>query len=132
MLEIIFAHQRKLMDRYHEIEENNVGHRVPFSPCEHGPYCGPLDLNDRAAQLRLKDFFWRITEEIGEAANTLKLKPWKSTPHTTDETHYREEIIDALHFFVEMLILSGFDAKTATKMYLQKNKVNQFRQASNY
>lgn len=98
MLETIFSHQRQLMDRYHSIEEKNVGHLVPSTPCEYGPHCGPLDINDRASQLQMKSFAWRITEEITEA--TLALEE-------ADKTHYLEELIDALHFSVELLIMSG-------------------------
>lgn len=101
MLETIFSHQRKLMDRYHEIEEKNVGYQIPFGVSEYGPFCGPLNIDDRASQLRFKDFAWRITEELTEA--TLALGE-------IDRTHYEEELIDALHFSVELLILCGFNS----------------------
>jgi hypothetical protein len=99
MLEIIFAKQRELMNRYHAIEEQNVGHAIPYGEDGYGPYCGALDVDDRASQLRFKDFAWRITEELTEA--TLAIE---------DRTHYEEELIDALHFSVELLILCGFQS----------------------
>lgn len=103
MLEIIFNHQRELMNKYHSIEEKNVGHNIPFSADENGPYCGRLNIQDRASQLRLKDFAWRVTEELTEA--TLCLIPDASDK--IDKTHYEEELIDALHFSVELCALSG-------------------------
>lgn len=102
MLETIFSHQRTLMNRYHEIEEKNVGYPIPFSVDEHGPFCGALNFDDRASQLRFKDFAWRITEELTEATLSLGEE---------DRTHYEEELIDALHFSVELLILCGFRPK---------------------
>lgn len=97
-LGIIFSHQRELMNKYHPIETANVGHEVPSTSDEHGPHSGPLNLQDRASQLQLKSFAWRITEELTEA--TLALDE-------DNKTHYLEELIDALHFSVELCIMSG-------------------------
>lgn len=98
MLEIIFARQRELMNTYHKIEENNVGHMLPYTSDEYGEYCGPLNIDDRASQLRIKEFAWFITEELTEATIAFGEE---------DRVHFEEEIIDALHFSVEILILSG-------------------------
>ena len=49
-------------------------------------------------QARLKDFAWRITEEVGEALDSL---------HSGDKDHYYEELIDGLHFLTEMSWLTG-------------------------
>lgn len=208
MLETIFAHQRQLMDKYHAIEEANVGHSVPSTSCVHGPHCGPLNLQDRASQLQLKSFAWRITEELteatasmqekdymthyleelidalhfsvelcimsdvypaymtkgdrledaflvglapheptratlrylaymvieklGEAMNRLKLKPWKTTAMLTDESLYKQDVMDFFSRLIVLLKASGMTARSATAMYLNKNAVNQFRIRSNY
>lgn len=92
MLKTIFDHQRQLMIKYHPIETANVGHWIPSA--EHSPY----DLQDRACQLQIKSFAWRITEELTEATLALDEE---------DRTHYLEELIDALHFSVELCIMSG-------------------------
>lgn len=123
MLEAIFARQKELIDKYHIIEEKNELLQTPLIP---------VDINSQHGQQRLKDFAWRITEELGEAMNCLKNKPWKVTHMETDETHFREEIVDAFHFFIEMCILIGFDAQSLTEMYLRKSLVNKFRQRTNY
>lgn len=110
-LEIIFGHQRKLMNEYHAIEERNVQRRVPSRPGILGKHDGPLDIQDRFSQLHLKDFAWRITEELTEASLCLG-------PHMNedDEVHYLEEIVDALHFSIEFCIMSGI-AKDIDKDY---------------
>ena len=123
MLEMIFKRQKELMKKYEKIEDDNGLLQTSFVP---------VDLNDRFGQARLKDFAWRITEELGEAMNCLKNKPWKQTHMMTDATHYCEEIVDAFHFFIELCILSGFDAIDLTEMYLKKSQVNKFRQRSKY
>jgi len=123
LLKVIFERQRMLMEKYHLIEESNLNTALPHAP---------LDLDDPKAQQRIKDFAWRITEELGEAMNCLKNKPWKVTHMVTDETHFLEELIDGVHFYVELLIMVGFDAESLTRMYLNKNDVNQFRIRSKY
>lgn len=123
MLVQIFYRQQELMDKYHPIEAKNgllQTHDVP------------VDLHSAAGQARLKDFAWRVTEEIGEAMNCLKNKPWKQTQMLTDEVHYKEELIDALHFFVELFLLSGMGPQDVYEMYFKKSEVNKFRQRSQY
>jgi hypothetical protein len=126
MLEMIFERQKELMDKYHPIEEKaGIGYGILLKD-------DVRDLNNPRFQYLLKDFAWRITEEIGEAMSCLKQKPWKQTHMMTDETHFKEEIVDAFHFFIEMCILIGFDPVTLTEMYLKKSLVNKFRQKSMY
>jgi len=123
MLVAIFQKQRDLMEKYHHIELKNNP-----AMCQDVP----VDIHSTAGQARLKDFAWRITEELGEAMNTLKNKPWKQSHMLTDVAHYREEISDSFHFFVELCILSGIGPYDLYEMYFKKNEVNKFRQRSNY
>jgi len=109
LLKTIFTHQRNLMESYHAIEENNVGHRIPAASYRElvdgyrtirWQYAGGLDLNDRASQLRIKSFCWRVTEEISEATCAMGEE---------NSVHFQEEVIDALHFLVELMCLSGIE-----------------------
>src|SRR6266550_4839551 len=130
LLRALFNRQRELMRKYHFIEQANIEGAIPHGLNHEDPHASGLDIQTKQAQQRLKDFFWRITEELGEAANTLKNKPWKITHMVTDEVHFREELIDALHFFIEMMILAGFDEESMVVCYLNKAEVNSFRQRS--
>jgi len=121
-LQMIFARQQDLMDKYDKIEFAN-GFDVPVAP---------VDINSHRGQARLKDMTWRCVEELGEAMNCLKNKPWKQTMMETDLTHYREELADAFHFFVELCILSGLSATDLFTLYFLKSEVNKFRQDSKY
>ena len=123
MLIAIFEKQKALIEKYHKIEEQNGCLMTKDIP---------VDINDPKGQMRLKDFAWRVTEELGEAMNTLKNKPWKQTHLMTDRAHYEEEIADAFHFFVELCILSDIDAYKLYDLYFRKNAVNQWRQETNY
>lgn len=90
-LDLIFQRQHALMEKYLLIEIRN-------DLC-HTQDC-PVDLNDKFGQARLKDFFWRITEELGEACEANRI-------HPELKNHVLEELADALHFLVEMYLLAG-------------------------
>lgn len=88
-LEAIFTRQKELMEKYHYIEERSG--LCQTSDC-------PVNLDDKRGQARIKDFAWRITEEVGEALDAV-----------ADEEHHYEELIDGLHFLTELTILAGRD-----------------------
>ena len=104
----IFEHQTNLMVKYELIEIKN-GVDVPKLP-------GSLD--DRRVQYRIKDFFWRFTEELAEAAEEFVLHPesfnglanWESVwSENMPVRHFLEEIVDALHFLTEVSIIAGMN-----------------------
>lgn len=131
MLSTIFEGQHHLMhdaepgaENYDQIERRNGAVRVPVE------MYGELD--DRRVQMQLKDLAYRVVEELSEATNCLKNKPWKDTFVETDKPHFYEELADALHFFVELLTVSGLTAEQVFELYFQKHAVNRFRQESRY
>lgn len=94
-LQAIFTRQKELMEKYHHIEA--ASGLLQTEDC-------PVNLDDKRGQARLKDFSWRITEELGEALDALYIEQ--------DQTHYIEELIDGLHFLTELTILAGRDWNT--------------------
>lgn len=92
IMKAIFKKQKELALTYHSIESNNG-----LLQTEDFPVC----LDDPRGQQRLKDFAWRITEELGEAHESLGAL----CGETSD--HFREELMDALHFLVELLLNIG-------------------------
>jgi hypothetical protein len=92
-LGFIFARQHTLAEKYVEIEvQNGLCHTTDM----------PVNINDRHGQARLKDFFWRVTEELTEAVDA-------SIEHAHIPVHTIEELADALHFLVETYLLAGAD-----------------------
>lgn len=89
LLQAIFDRQRELIEKYHPIEKAN-GLLITEDI--------PVDIHDAKGQQRLKDFAWRVTEELAEA-----FEAWYEL---LDVEHAKEELADTLHFFVEMCILS--------------------------
>lgn len=91
-LKAIFDRQRELWEKYHHIEVKS-GLRIT-EDC-------PVNLNDRRGQFQIKDYAWRVMEEVGEALDAIGNKE-----------HYQEELVDGLHFLTEMTILAGKDWNT--------------------
>jgi len=79
----IFKRQNELWDKYKVIEGD-----LPD---------GPVEINSYSGQRVIKDFLWRITEEIMEAVDALG---------KNDKDLIREELSDALHFIVELFLIT--------------------------
>lgn len=88
-LQAIFTRQKSLMGKYHDIELKSG--LLQTEDC-------PVNLDDKRGQARIKDFSWRVTEELGEALDA-----------KSNQDHYQEELIDGLHFLTELTILAGKD-----------------------
>lgn len=88
-LDLIFQEQHKLIEKYHPIEDK--------SALMHTRLC-PVAIDDRFGQARLKDFAWRITEELTEY-----------TTATEGQQHAHEELGDVCHFLIELIILSNLN-----------------------
>ena len=99
----LFELQEELLKEYRKIE------KLP-------PY--PVDINTRAAQDLLKDFSGRIIEELGEGFESY-LTMLDMFHKGVDESkmipflqNFNEEIADATHFWLEIMIYSGFDVNS--------------------
>lgn len=95
----IFNRQKELMSKYEHIEASNgllETHDVP------------VDIDSYKGQARLKNFAWRVTEELTEALEPLYGGCDKEINEEV-KLHIIEEFIDAVHFLTELMILSGID-----------------------
>lgn len=95
----IFNRQKELMSKYEQIEASNG--LLETSDV-------PVDIDSYKGQARLKNFAWRVTEELAEALEPLRYES-KVTPTSKAYSHIIEEFIDAVHFMTELMILSGID-----------------------
>ena len=71
-----------------------------------------------------------LLEEGKEVEELLHWKFWSSS--MLDLPHIQEEIIDILHFWISLALVSGMDADTVFTKYIEKNQVNIERQDNNY
>jgi hypothetical protein len=83
----VIVHRALVRQKYDIIEARN-GIMIPLEP---------YDLNDYRLQIRVKDLFWRATEELAEA-----VEAWTEPTRN----HFNEELADAFHFFVEACCLT--------------------------
>lgn len=120
-LEKIFDRQQELMTKFRQVEAENG--LLPDKEV-------PVNINSHKGQAVLKAHAWQITEELGEAMNELKNRPWKTKTRETDYENYKEELIDAFHFFIELFILSGMTPEDVFNGYMGKAEVNKQRQES--
>ena len=134
-LELIFTGQKELMERYLPIAENHYekvfGSKVRINPEAWKGSEG--NLHTKVGNFLIKDMIDASIQELGEAIQTMKnWKAWKQTEMPTDSLHWKEEMIDALHFYVEACILAGITAEELFDLYFKKHAVNKFRQDSKY
>ena len=103
-LRVIFKHQEGLMRRL-GIERNYENIRTCFT----------------AAVVELSEFMQEIN-----------WKPWKNTKKDENRAKILEELVDVLHFYVELCILMGFDSEEIFHAYEAKMEVNHKRQDVKY
>lgn len=80
-----------------------------------------------------------LEDELAEALYEMPYyKPWKDYSNMTAEEKaaawekVHMELVDALHFFVNMMLASGLTADRLYGMYMSKNKENHRRQDEGY
>lgn len=92
-----------------------------------------MSLKERAAYI--KEYALHTDHEMHEMLQELPyFKSWKQYPDEDSEAmqfayaRARKEMIDALHFFLNVCIGLGFDAEELHNMYMDKHKENYNRQ----
>ena len=108
----IFKLQEKLMEKY--------------------PYPKTVNIDTPDGQKHLREIASFVVEELYEGINQLKNRPWNKTQLIVDRDHFNEEMADAFHFFIQLLIMAGFDPDSFFELFLKKFKVNEFRLRSEY
>lgn len=89
-----------------------------------------MHLTDRAADYFRTQAF-ALVAELGEASNEIGWKPW-ATARFLHHKRYRKELIDALHFLVNLMLLDGMTAEDIYSGYIEKQIINRQRQANGY
>lgn len=81
--------------------------------------------------------FAACVKELSEATDEVGWKPW-ATNRDINYTRFMGEMVDAFHFFMNMMLCAGQGLSPAdlaedfTKAYLTKNEVNAQRQIQGY
>lgn len=94
----------------------------------------PLDLREKKNQQMLKGLAHECMHELFEANHLLK----NSKAHRVtevkdfDRESYKEELVDALHYFFGIVIYSGISAEELYEAFMKKGEVNVRRVKSGY
>lgn len=94
------------------------------------------DMNEAERTNYIKENFWYIITEFDEAFRELPYgKPWKkydSFDRVAHKENLKEELIDAIHFFINVLLAAELSPEEIFEIYCKKNNVNFKRQEENY
>lgn len=94
----------------------------------------PADLGSKKGQQFLKDIRNHLMEELFEAGQHLKnAKSHRATDlPDVDREAYKEELVDALHLYFELVIASGITLPELVEAYMKKGDVNISRIVGGY
>lgn len=111
MLEVIFARQAELQARSFGVDL--------------------ASLSDEDRSRFIRDMTLACTDELHEALAEVGWKPWASSRHVNRDA-FVGELIDALHFLVNLFLAVGASADEVTERYMAKADVNRKRQEDGY
>lgn len=77
----------------------------------------PLSIDAKSSQVVFKDFLYRISEELSESYETVVDPSTKVYDENGLELHAVEELADALHFYLELLIYVGIGPERLNNWY---------------
>jgi len=72
-----------------------------------------------------------LEDELHEALGETGWKPWASSNHVNYDAFYAE-MVDAFHFFMNLMLHTGMTMDDLYKGYMAKNAVNHKRQVEGY
>src|SRR6266568_2930594 len=121
MLETMYTQQEAHMHEYAKI--NPEAWLVP-------EFWGSL--RSPATQAAIRENAGYVVEELMEAVNLLKNKPWKQTNEPVDRDAFREELADVWHFFLQLHIVAGIDPIDIFQAYFKKSFKNDKRREKGY
>jgi dimeric dUTPase (all-alpha-NTP-PPase superfamily) len=73
-----------------------------------------------------------LSAELAEAGQEIAWKPWSSDKTYFDRQAYLEELVDAWHFFMNLMLIANISADEFVLAYDTKRKVNEQRQLDKY
>lgn len=93
----------------------------------------PVDLTSKTGQKFLKTISYECADELHESRQHLKNKDHRATHiKDIDREAYVEELVDALHFFFEIVIASGISVDELYDAYIKKGDINVNRINNDY
>lgn len=91
----------------------------------------PSSLSGEERRVFIVDMTLALQDELHEALAECGWKPWASSRHL-DKDAFVSELVDALHFLVNLFIVAGASADDVYNAYIAKSEKNAARQQSGY
>lgn len=88
--------------------------------------------NNVRVQQMIPHIMFALVCELGEIGDEINWKSWKKTKIRINHANLRMELIDALHFLLEMMIMCGMGANDIFIEYKMKMTENLDRQKRGY
>ena len=79
-----------------------------------------------------KLYLWEVIYELNKARNFLKSRPWKQTQVMTKEIDFQESLVKAFYLYMGFLALNGFTDQGLFSLFFKKQRLNLWRQNTNY
>lgn len=81
---------------------------------------------------REMNYLWQIQYHLGVGRNYLKNKPWKQSGELSDENRYFQDLYIGFAKLLGYHCCMGITPESLYNLFFKKNRVNVFRQNSNY
>jgi dimeric dUTPase (all-alpha-NTP-PPase superfamily) len=91
----------------------------------------PTELSGEARNNYVAAMATALNVEIGEALQEISWKPWASGEWFHREA-YLMELIDALHFWMNLVLIATNDPMDVIEVYMRKAQINADRQREGY
>jgi len=91
----------------------------------------PNELDAEGRRDYIVDMMLALQDELHEALNETGWKAWQTSRHFHKD-RFGNELIDALHFLVNLFLVAGWTADDVEAAYFEKAAINAARQAKGY
>lgn len=113
-----------LEDYVGDVDQPEWDKLVSYTPGFHNM----SDLSHEAEKL----YLWEVIYELNKARNFLKCRPWKQTSVMTKEIEFQESLVKSFYLYMGFLALNGFTTHGLFGLFFKKQRLNLWRQQTNY
>ena len=94
----------------------------------------PYELEPQKKIEYIRTMVLAVTDELHEALRETAWKPWstKARLRLIHRENYKNELIDAWHLFMNLLLVANITADEFFNEYLRKNNINHDREDNGY
>lgn len=91
----------------------------------------PHSMNQEERIRFIKDMTYALEDELHEAVAETGWKPWQTSKHINEEA-FKAELVDAWHFFMNLMLVVGMTEADLIEGYYAKRQKNIDRQRAGY